>query len=111
MKKISFVVFIVFQLIFIGNALASTYIGKVSAINVREEDGLVWVYILGERTGNRPTCATNYYMVIKNENSPAGKRQLAMLMMAKASNKPIVIDGSGTCSRWGDGEDISTISM
>jgi hypothetical protein len=111
MKKISFVVFILFQLIFVGNALASTYKGKVSSIHVRDEDGLVWVYILGERTGNRPNCAVYDYMMIRNENSPAGKRQLAMLMMAKATNKPVMIDGAGTCSRWGDGEDISTISM
>ncbi|WP_151798169.1 hypothetical protein [Acinetobacter bereziniae] len=111
MKKISFVVFILFQLIFAGNAIASTYTGKVSAISVRDEDGLVWISIQGERTGNRPTCATHWYMVIKNENSSAGKRQLAMLMMAKATNRPVVIDGAGTCSRWSNGEDISTISM
>ncbi|MBJ8452533.1 hypothetical protein [Acinetobacter bereziniae] len=111
MKKISFVVFIVFQLIFVGNALASTYKGKVSSILVRDEDGLVWVYIAGERTGNRPACATNYYMVIKNENSPTGKRQLALLMMAQATNKTVLIDGSNTCNRWGDGEDISMVSV
>ncbi|MCX5467170.1 hypothetical protein [Acinetobacter nematophilus] len=111
MKKILSVVFIVFQLIFVGNALASTYKGKVQAINVRDEDGLVWVYISGERTGNRPACATNWYMMIKNENSSAGKRQLALLMMAQATNKTVLIDGAGTCSRWGDGEDISMISV
>ncbi|WP_287906399.1 hypothetical protein [Acinetobacter sp.] len=111
MKKISFVVFIMFQLIFVGNALASTYKGKVQAINVRDEDGLVWVYISGERIGNRPTCATNWYMVIENENSPAGKRQLALLMMAQATNKTVFIEGSNTCNRWGDGEDISMVSV
>jgi len=111
MKKVVFFVLLMSQPVFAGNASASTYTGKVSAINVRDEDGLIWVYIVGERTGNRPTCATNWYMVIKNENSPAGKRQLAMLMMAKATNKTVVIDGAGTCNRWGDGEDISTVSI
>lgn len=111
MKKISFVVFIVFQLIFVGNALASTYKGKVSSIYVRDEDGLVWVYILGERTGNRPNCAVYDYMMIRNENSPAGKRQLALLMMAQATNKTVFIEGSNTCNRWGDGEDISMVSV
>ncbi|MEJ5136771.1 MULTISPECIES: hypothetical protein [Acinetobacter] len=111
MKKVLFFVLLMSQLVFVGNVLASTYTGKVSAINVRDEDGLVWITIQGERTGNRPACATYWYMVIKNENSPAGKRQLAMLMMAKATNKPVVIDGAGTCNRWGDGEDISTVSI
>ena len=96
---------------FAGNAIASTYTGKVSSIRVREEDGLVWVYLLGERTGNRPVCATSSYMMIKNENSPAGKRQLALLMMAQATNKTVLIEGANTCNRWGDGEDISMVSV
>ena len=111
MKKVLFFVLLMSQLVFAGNVLASTYTGKVSAINVRDEDGLIWVYIVGERTGTKPACATNWYMVIKNENSPAGKRQLAMLLLAKATNKPVAIQGAGTCNRWGDGEDISTISI
>lgn len=111
MKKVLFFVLLMSQLIIVGNALASTYTGKVSTISVRDEDGLVWITIQGERTSNRPTCATNWYMVIKNENSSAGKRQLAMLVMAKATNKIVVIDGAGTCNRWRDGEDISTVSI
>lgn len=111
MKKVLFFVLLMSQLVFVGNALASTYIGKVKAINVRDEDGLVWIYISGDRTGDRPNCATNWYMVIKNENSPAGKKQLAMLMMAQATNKTVVIHGSQTCNRWGDGEDISMVGV
>jgi hypothetical protein len=111
MKKIIIFAFFIFQLILTGSTLASSYKGKVAAINVREEDGLVWVYITGERTGDRPSCATNWYMVIKNENSPSGKRQFAMLLMAKATKSVVLIEGAKTCNRWGDAEDISFISI
>lgn len=111
MKKMIIFAFFIFQLILTESALASSYKGKVTAINVREEDGLVWVYITGERTGDRPSCATNWYMVIKNENSPSGKRQFAMLLMAKATKSVVLIEGAKTCNRWGDGEDISFISI
>ncbi|EPH33209.1 putative exported protein [Acinetobacter guillouiae MSP4-18] len=50
-------------------------------------------------------------MVIKNENSPTGKRQLAMLMMAIATNKTVAIPGAETCTRWADGEDISIVGV
>lgn len=111
MKKISILVLFIVTLLCISITFASTYTGKVGRLNVRDEDGLIWVWIAGERTDDRPTCATNTYMVIKNENSPAGKRQLAMLMLAKASNKTVLIEGARTCTRWGDGEDISVISV
>lgn len=111
MKKVLFYFFLIFQLIPIGSAFASDHLGKVSRLHVRDEDGLIWVILEGERTANRPNCATNVYFVIKNENSPAGKRQLAMLMMAQASNKLVFIEGANTCNRWGDGEDISIVSI
>ncbi len=34
-----------------------------------------------------------------------------MLMMAQASNKLVFIEGANTCNRWGDGEDISIVSI
>lgn len=111
MKKISFLLFFIVNFLCISITFASNYSGKVGRINVRDEDGLVWVWIAGERTGERPECAKNAYMVIKNENSPAGKRQLAMLMLAKASNKTVLIEGARTCNRWGDGEDISMVAI
>ena len=104
-------ILVLFNFALVETAFSSTYKGKVAGLNVREEDGLVWVYIAGERTGERPSCATNWYMVIKNENSPAGKRQFAMLMMAKALNSVVLIEGAKTCNRWGDGEDISFIQI
>lgn len=112
MKKISFVVFILFQLIFAGNLFASDYIGKVESILVRDHDGLVYIYVSGSRTSNVPSCANNRaYMMIKNENSATGKRQLAMLMMAQATDKAVIIIGANTCTRWYDGEDIDQVIL
>lgn len=91
--------------------LASTYTGKISAIHVRNADGLVWIYVEGTRTGEVPTCGKKTYMIIKNENSESGKRQLALLMLAHATNKKVIVVGANTCTRWGDGEDIDTVSI
>ena len=39
-----------------------------------------------------------------------GEQQIAMLMTAKALRQPVTIYGSGTCTRWSDGEDIHQVS-
>lgn len=111
MKKISIALLFMINFLIASITFASNYTGKVGRIHVREEDGLVWVSINGERTGEIPKCATHWYMVIKNENGAAGKRQLAMLMLAKASDKTVLVEGANTCNRWGDGEDISMVSI
>lgn len=112
MKKIFLIMVFFTQILFVTNAFSSTYMGKVSSINIREVDGLVWVDIIGSRSGDLPSCAKDRnYMMIKNENSATGKRQLALLMMAQASNKTVKIDGMNTCTRWGDGEDIGTVQI
>ena len=93
---------------FFGPAYASTARGKVSKVLVRDSDGLVYVVIEGTRT-EKPTCATGSYLIIKNENSASGKRQLTLLLMAQATGKVVNITGYGTCVRWPDGEDINNI--
>lgn len=110
MKKIIYAILII-QLMWASLADASTVTGKVSVIRVRDADGLIWIDIQGERSGEIPNCAKKAYMVIKNENSSSGKRQLALLMMAQASNKTVSIEGVKTCTRWVDGEDIGTVSI
>lgn len=112
MKKVVFFVLLMSQPVFAGNALASDYTGKVESILVRDHDGLVYIYLSGSRTSNVPSCANNRaYMMIKNENSATGKRQLAMLMMAQATDKAVVIIGANTCTRWYDGEDIDQVIL
>lgn len=99
------------SILFTNAIHASTYTGKISSIIIRDSDGLVYLYIDGERVGNRPECAKYNYMMIKNENSATGKRQLAQLLMAQATNKKVVIIGHETCSRWIDGEDINYVDI
>jgi hypothetical protein len=85
-------------------------IGRITALEVRASDGLVYLTVEGERSG-KPACATHDYWIVKAENSPAGQRQYAMLVAAKLSNAVVGIIGLGTCSRWGDGEDISSVIL
>ncbi|WP_445116987.1 hypothetical protein [Acinetobacter sp. WZC-1] len=100
------------SILFTSTIYASTYTGKISSIIVRDSDGLVYVHIAGERVGNTPECAKKHnYMMIKNENNATGKRQLAQLLMAQATNKKVVITGYETCSRWIDGEDINYVDI
>ncbi|MCH7357655.1 hypothetical protein MMP61_19160 [Acinetobacter sp. NIPH 1958] len=80
----------------------------MSKVIVRDSDGLVYVTVEGERTA-KPTCATGSYLIIKNENSASGKRQLTLLLMAQATSKVVNITGYGTCIRWPDGEDINRV--
>ncbi|EKB36472.1 hypothetical protein KTH87_01375 [Acinetobacter baumannii] len=102
-KFIYFIVLIVFS----SHMWAGTARGKITSIIVRDSDGLVYVNVEGR--ANKPDCAVGNYMIIKNENSATGKRQLALLLMAQAANKVISVTGYGTCTRWPDGEDINYI--
>ncbi|MFW1983087.1 hypothetical protein ACG94M_07125 [Acinetobacter guillouiae] len=112
MKKVVFFVLLMSQLVFAGNVLASDYTGKVESIVVRDSDGLIYIYFSGSRSSNIPDCAKNTsYMMIKNENSATGKRQLAMLMLAQASNRNVGVEGANVCTRWHDGEDIQSVIL
>ena len=95
----------------INTTYASTYSGKISSIIVRDSDGLVYINIEGVRVGNIPACSKYNYMMIKNENSATGKRQLALLMIAHTNNRTVYIEGAHKCSRWADGEDINLVSI
>lgn len=82
--------------------------GTVTQVVVRASDGLVYVVVSGTPTG-KPACAVGGYWMVANETSDVGHKQYAMLLMAQATGTRITIWGSGTCTRWGDGEDIDTI--
>jgi len=91
------------------SAFGGEQTGQITLLLTRASDGLVYFYMSEAPTG-RPACATQPYWMIKDENSAAGKRQLAVLLMARATGKVITVIGSNTCSRWSDGEDVGTIS-
>ena len=90
--------------------LASNQTGIVKKVLVRT-DGLHWFYLEGARS-ERPACSAQHeYWMVKDENSVYGKSQFSMLLTAYASKSKVTINGNGTCSRWGDGEDINTIIL
>lgn len=93
-------------------SVAGTQSGKIVKIYARATDGINLVYLSGPRTG-RPACATQDYWIIKDENSTTGKKQFAMLLMAQAAGRTVMLDGagSGACTRWGDGEDIVAVTV
>lgn len=93
-----------------ATAHASHVRGKVELLWARATDGLLYVRVTGTPT-TRPTCAaaTPYY-IIQNESSELGRIQYAMLMSAYLAATPVEIIGSGTCTRWSDGEDIESVN-
>jgi hypothetical protein len=82
--------------------------GVVTTILNRNSDGLLYFYMSGSVTG-RPACATISYWIIKDENSNSGKKLFALLLLARQSGQEITVKGAGTCTRWGDGEDVDAI--
>ena len=91
-------------------AISGETVGTIDYVNQRASDGLIFVAINGPITGS-PSCATKAYFMIANESSDAGKKQFAILLLAKASGLRVAITGSNTCTRWSDGEDINEIRL
>ncbi|MFT5594555.1 MAG: hypothetical protein ACI8SR_002946 [Oceanicoccus sp.] len=81
-------------------------IKSIQALN----DGRTIVFMETARS-EKPSCATYPYWFISNENSAAGKTQISILLAAHAAKRSVTIKGTGTCSRWSDGEDISSVEI
>ena len=98
-----------------GMACATTHagegLGTVASLIVRDSDGLVHVYLSTPPTSRPPCAATTVYWMIPNENSETGKKLYAMLLAAQLAGRPVSIVGKNTCVRWGDGEDIQSVSL
>ena len=84
--------------------------GKITFLTLRGSDGLVLVELAGSATG-KPGCALYSYWILRDETSLIGKQQLAFLLAAKAAGQTVAISGTGSCSRWHDGEDIDTVQL
>lgn len=82
--------------------------GTITELLQRNSDGIIYLALTGTPTG-RPACATSGYWMIANETSDTGKRLFATLLAAKLSNSVIQVIGTGTCTRWVDGEDINYV--
>ena len=96
------------------SSLASVQEGTVTNVIVRD-DGLHWFTLLsgeGVERSERPQCsATQTYWMIKDENTRYGQSQFSMLLAAYMAKTPVKITGKHSCTRWGDGEDISTVQL
>jgi hypothetical protein len=93
-----------------GTVVAGEQQGRITAIVVRDSDGLIYFNLTGTPSG-KPVCATYGYWIIRNENSETGKRQYALLLAAAASGKEMRVVGANTCTRWHDGEDVNFIVL
>jgi hypothetical protein len=49
--------------------------------------------------------------MIKDESSDFGKAQFSIVLSAFMSDKKIHVAGTGSCTRWLDGEDVGTIRL
>ena len=95
----------------VTDAVAGSQGGQVVELSVCSSDGLVYFKVSGGTRANSPSCATANYWVIQNENSEAGKKQLALLLAARISGQNITVLGENSCTRWADGEDVKEIIM
>ncbi|WP_377160421.1 hypothetical protein ACFJIX_12470 [Roseateles sp. UC29_93] len=94
----------------IAPAHAGSQVGKIKTLTIRASDGLVYFVLEGQRN-ERPACASGDYWMIRAEDSTTGKRQLAVLLTARASGQPVTVIGFNACTRWADGEDVNELYL
>ncbi|WP_082938881.1 hypothetical protein [Mitsuaria sp. 7] len=73
-------------------------------------NGAVVIYLEGSRNA-QPACATESRRFVLNAATPAGKAQLAGLMIAYTQGKTVSVWGTNTCSVWGDTETIDFFAI
>lgn len=88
---------------------ASSQTATIESIQIAN-DGRTMVTLTGNRA-DKPACATYNYWFIADENSNAGKAQLSALLAAHMAGRSVTVAGSGSCVRWVDGENISSITV
>ncbi|WNO07961.1 hypothetical protein [Teredinibacter sp. KSP-S5-2] len=91
-----------------SSVFAGSGSGTVEWVRVRASDNLHYFKLTGAHN-SRPNCATNSAWTIKDENSPAGKTQISILMAAWVSGKEVEVVGNNDCTRWGDIEDANEV--
>ena len=110
MEKIFYYICVIISVCTVNSyAIAGEVIGTVATLIVRSSDNLHYVTLTGIYSGTQPSCATHNYLMIKDESSTGGKSQYAMLMSAWLAGKLVRVVGSGSCTRWSDGEDIDSV--
>jgi hypothetical protein len=85
--------------------------GRITYLLVRDADGLIYFEVDGPRSA-KPACAANHnYFMVRDENSATGKRTYALLLSAFLSGRTVDVGGTGTCTRWPDGEDVAYVRL
>ena len=91
-----------------GTANAGTYIGK--ALPYWYYNGL-YINIDGTQMINRPACSTRPLVRLAegDPNDPIFKAKFAVLLSSWMADKPVNLQGAGTCS--GEGDEIINIVL
>ncbi len=71
--------------------------------------GYTFFYVTGTKTGN-PACSIHNRWVINND-WPAAKIQIATLMAAVLSGRPVSVGGAGNCQVWSTDETALNIVL
>lgn len=71
--------------------------------------GYTFFYLDGGAKVGSPGCASNGERWVINNDWPAAKIQISVLLAAAVSGKRVMIRGSNDCSVWGDTETAANI--
>jgi hypothetical protein len=73
--------------------------------------GFTFFILQGGAKSGRPPCNTHIDRWVINNNWPAARIQVAVLLSAIASGKTVTVRGSGDCSQWSDSETAIDIRL
>ena len=73
-------------------------------------NGYTFFYLSGTKTGN-PACSTYNNRWVINNDWPVAKIQIATLLAAAASGRPVAVSGTGDCAVWSDSETANDIRL
>ena len=64
------------------------------------------VIMMDSTPGGRPSCSVSSWHFVPDTSTEAGRKTLAVLMMAYAQDKALNVAGSGGCTMFGDAENL-----
>lgn len=73
--------------------------------------GLTFFVVQGSAKAGTPTCNTYMDRWVINNDWPAARMQLSIILTAMATGKTVTVRGSGDCSHWGDSETATDIRL
>lgn len=88
--------------------MATSASGKVAAYWVHYFNSNFLFRIEGQPNTLPCSVSVRYGVDVTSEK---GRQVAAAIMSAKASGQAVYVSGAGTCTVWGDSEDVSWISI